>query len=77
MLEMLEIRGPNMATPGNNAQQLARIICVAVMLGELSLMGALAADRELFFLDKTRRGRTQALMALFFWVLGQILSRAI
>ncbi|PLW54053.1 hypothetical protein PCANC_09463 [Puccinia coronata f. sp. avenae] len=43
MLEMLGIRGPNMATPGDNARQLARIICAAVMAGELSLMSALAA----------------------------------
>jgi hydroxymethylglutaryl-CoA reductase (NADPH) len=48
MLEMLGIRGPNMATPGDNARQLARIICAAVMAGELSLMSALAAGRKLF-----------------------------
>ncbi|KAI7942796.1 hypothetical protein MJO29_012640 [Puccinia striiformis f. sp. tritici] len=43
MLEMLGIRGPNMEHPGNNSRQLARIICAAVMAGELSLMSALAA----------------------------------
>ncbi|KNZ44216.1 3-hydroxy-3-methylglutaryl-CoA reductase [Puccinia sorghi] len=43
MLEMLGIRGPNMEVPGDNARQLARIICAAVMAGELSLMSALAA----------------------------------
>ncbi|KAI9606555.1 hypothetical protein H4Q26_006089 [Puccinia striiformis f. sp. tritici PST-130] len=40
---MLGIRGPNMEHPGNNSRQLARIICAAVMAGELSLMSALAA----------------------------------
>ncbi|MBW0553254.1 hypothetical protein O181_092969, partial [Austropuccinia psidii MF-1] len=43
MLEMLGIRGPNVETPGANARQLARIVCAAVMAGELSLMSALAA----------------------------------
>ncbi|MBW0552863.1 hypothetical protein O181_092578 [Austropuccinia psidii MF-1] len=43
MLEILGIRGPNVETPGANARQLARIVCAAVMAGELSLMSALAA----------------------------------
>ncbi|KAA1085919.1 3-hydroxy-3-methylglutaryl-coenzyme A (HMG-CoA) reductase isozyme [Puccinia graminis f. sp. tritici] len=43
MLEMLGIRGPHPTAPGDNARQLARIICAAVMAGELSLMSALAA----------------------------------
>lgn len=43
MLEMLGIRGPNLEMPGENSRQLARIICSAVMAGELSLMSALAA----------------------------------
>ncbi|KAJ2671450.1 3-hydroxy-3-methylglutaryl-coenzyme A (HMG-CoA) reductase isozyme [Coemansia sp. RSA 1085] len=41
-LEMLGCRGPNRETPGANAQKLARIICSAVMAGELSLCSALA-----------------------------------
>ncbi|CAG8515491.1 2053_t:CDS:2 [Funneliformis caledonium] len=43
MLEMLGIRGAHPTTPGLNAQKLARIICAAVMAGELSLCAALAA----------------------------------
>ncbi|OAV99543.1 hypothetical protein PTTG_06102 [Puccinia triticina 1-1 BBBD Race 1] len=43
MLEMLGIRGPHGQSPGDNARQLARIVCAAVMAGELSLMSALAA----------------------------------
>lgn len=43
VLEMLGVRGAHHTTPGANAQQLARIICAAVMAGELSLMSALAA----------------------------------
>lgn len=43
MLEMLGIAGAHPTNPGANAQRLARIICSAVMAGELSLMSALAA----------------------------------
>ncbi|GBB85133.1 hypothetical protein RclHR1_01170017 [Rhizophagus clarus] len=43
MLEMLGVRGAHSTNPGANAQKLARIICAAVMAGELSLCSALAA----------------------------------
>jgi hydroxymethylglutaryl-CoA reductase (NADPH) len=43
VLDMLGIRGAHPTDPGQNAQMLARIIAAAVMAGELSLMGALAA----------------------------------
>ena len=43
VLEMLGIKGAHPTNPGQNAQQLARIIAAAVMAGELSLMSALAA----------------------------------
>jgi len=43
VLEMLGIRGAHATNPGQNAQQLARIIAAAVMAGELSLISALAA----------------------------------
>ncbi|KAF9564493.1 hypothetical protein CPC08DRAFT_748352 [Agrocybe pediades] len=43
VLEMLGIRGAHPTHPGQNSQQLARIIASAVMAGELSLMSALAA----------------------------------
>ncbi|KAJ2087339.1 3-hydroxy-3-methylglutaryl-coenzyme A (HMG-CoA) reductase isozyme [Coemansia sp. RSA 986] len=42
-LEMLQCRGPHPDTPGANAQRLARIVCAAVMAGELSLCAALAS----------------------------------
>ncbi len=35
--------GANMEEPGENACQLARVICSAVLAGELSLMSSLAA----------------------------------
>ncbi len=41
-LDMLGVKGANVANPGANAQQLARIICASVMAGELSLCSALA-----------------------------------
>lgn len=43
VLEMLGVRGAHETNPGQNAQQLARIIAAAVMAGELSLISALAA----------------------------------
>ncbi|KAJ8984512.1 hypothetical protein NQ317_010983 [Molorchus minor] len=42
-LEMLGVRGSNHDNPGENANQLARIVCGLVLAGELSLMSALAA----------------------------------
>ncbi|KAL1492517.1 hypothetical protein ABEB36_010758 [Hypothenemus hampei] len=42
-LEMLGVKGSNIAEPGANASQLAKIVCAAVLAGELSLMSALAA----------------------------------
>jgi len=43
VLEMLGVKGAHPSHPGQNAQQLARVIASAVMAGELSLMAALAA----------------------------------
>ncbi|WAR00322.1 HMDH-like protein [Mya arenaria] len=42
-LEMLGVQGSCDSAPGNNAQQLARVVCATVLAGELSLMAALAA----------------------------------
>lgn len=42
-IQMLGVQGPNTAIPGANATQLARVVCGAVLAGELSLMSALAA----------------------------------
>lgn len=44
-LEVLGVRGPNTESPGENANQLARIVCATVLAGELSLMAALAAGQ--------------------------------
>ena len=43
VLEMLGVKGAHPTEPGQNAQQLARIVAAAVMAGELSLLSALAA----------------------------------
>lgn len=40
-LEMLGVRGAHSTQPGQNAKQLAAIICATVMAGEVSLMAAL------------------------------------
>lgn len=42
-LEMLGVKGSNSENPGENASQLARIVCGMVLAGEVSLMAALAA----------------------------------
>lgn len=42
-LEMLGLKGSCHEQPGRNAQTLAKIVCAAVLAGELSLMSALAA----------------------------------
>ncbi|KAL7988958.1 hypothetical protein Chor_007877 [Crotalus horridus] len=41
-LQMLGVQGASAENPGENARQLAKIVCAAVMAGELSLMAALA-----------------------------------
>ncbi|PKU44517.1 3-hydroxy-3-methylglutaryl-coenzyme a reductase [Limosa lapponica baueri] len=42
-LQMLGVQGACQENPGENARQLAKIVCATVMAGELSLMAALAA----------------------------------
>lgn len=40
---MLGVQGTSAGEPGDNARQLARVVCATVLAGELSLMAALAA----------------------------------
>ncbi|CAN9512675.1 unnamed protein product [Ophioblennius macclurei] len=42
-LQMLGVQGASPDCPGDNARQLARVVCATVLAGELSLMSALAA----------------------------------
>uniref|UniRef100_A0A673C970 3-hydroxy-3-methylglutaryl coenzyme A reductase n=1 Tax=Sphaeramia orbicularis TaxID=375764 RepID=A0A673C970_9TELE len=42
-LQMLGVQGTSSQQPGENARQLARVVCATVLAGELSLMAALAA----------------------------------
>ncbi|XP_077479169.1 3-hydroxy-3-methylglutaryl-coenzyme A reductase-like [Stigmatopora argus] len=42
-LQMLGVQGSRPDRPGENARQLARVVCAAVLAGELSLMAALEA----------------------------------
>ncbi|XP_037340335.2 3-hydroxy-3-methylglutaryl-coenzyme A reductase-like [Pungitius pungitius] len=42
-LQMLGVQGTSAGEPGQNARQLARVVCATVLAGELSLMAALAA----------------------------------
>ncbi|XP_034451637.1 3-hydroxy-3-methylglutaryl-coenzyme A reductase-like isoform X2 [Hippoglossus hippoglossus] len=42
-LQMLGVQGASKDCPGENARQLARVVCATVLAGELSLMAALAA----------------------------------
>lgn len=41
--QMLGVLGANQVCPGENARQLAKVVCGTVLAGELSLMSALAA----------------------------------
>ncbi|KAK2837114.1 hypothetical protein Q5P01_014326 [Channa striata] len=42
-LQMLGVQGASLDCPGENARQLAKVVCATVLSGELSLMAALAA----------------------------------
>uniref|UniRef100_A0A4W4FXS2 3-hydroxy-3-methylglutaryl coenzyme A reductase n=1 Tax=Electrophorus electricus TaxID=8005 RepID=A0A4W4FXS2_ELEEL len=42
-LQMLGVQGASDVCPGENARQLARVVCATVLAGEVSLMAALAA----------------------------------
>lgn len=42
-IQMLGVQGASQDCPGENARQLARVVCATVLAGELSLMAALAA----------------------------------
>ncbi|XP_041854429.1 3-hydroxy-3-methylglutaryl-coenzyme A reductase-like isoform X2 [Melanotaenia boesemani] len=69
-LQMLGVQGSSLDSPGENARQLARIVCATVLAGELSLMGALAAghlvqshmihNRSKVDLTRTSETRTRA-----------------
>lgn len=43
VFQMLGVQGASQECPGENARQLARVVCATVLAGELSLMAALAA----------------------------------
>lgn len=40
---MLGVQGSSPEQPGENARQLARVVCATVLAGELSLLAALAS----------------------------------
>ena len=42
-LEMLGVKGSSSDNPGKHSRQLAQIVCATVLVGELSLLSALAA----------------------------------
>ncbi|KAF4074520.1 hypothetical protein AMELA_G00240270 [Ameiurus melas] len=44
-LQMLGVQGASETCPGENARQLARVVCATVLAGEISLMAALAAGQ--------------------------------
>ncbi|KAF5896745.1 3-hydroxy-3-methylglutaryl-coenzyme A reductase-like, partial [Clarias magur] len=44
-LQMLGVQGASEMCPGENARQLARVVCATVLAGEISLMAALAAGQ--------------------------------
>lgn len=60
-LDMLDVKGANSECPGENANQLARIVCGAVLAGELSLLAALATGH--LVKSHLRHNRSTANMA--------------
>ncbi|XP_053509966.1 3-hydroxy-3-methylglutaryl-CoA reductase a isoform X1 [Ictalurus furcatus] len=44
-LQMLGVQGASETCPGENARQLAKVVCATVLAGEISLMAALAAGQ--------------------------------
>lgn len=57
-LDMLGVKGANIENVGENANQLARIVCGTVLAGELSLMSALSAGHLVNSHLKLNRSRT-------------------
>ncbi|KAL3290142.1 hypothetical protein HHI36_023506 [Cryptolaemus montrouzieri] len=57
-LDVLGVKGANIENPGENASQLARIVCGTVLAGELSLMSALAAGHLVKSHLRHNRSRT-------------------
>jgi hydroxymethylglutaryl-CoA reductase (NADPH) len=44
-LALLGVKGANRESPGDNARELAMVVCAGVLAGELSLLSALAAGQ--------------------------------
>lgn len=71
-LEMLGVKGPHPDCPGENASQLARIVCATVLAGELSLMSALAAGH--LVKSHLRHNRSTTTIPEDFGLLGKTLQ---
>jgi hydroxymethylglutaryl-CoA reductase (NADPH) len=44
VLDLLGVRGSSSQTPGHNSQRLAKVVCAAVLAGELGLCSVLSSD---------------------------------
>jgi hydroxymethylglutaryl-CoA reductase len=62
-LKIIGVKGANLEHPGLNAENLARLICAAVMAGELSLLSALAGKRF-----KSKRFRPAGYQLTYFFI---------
>lgn len=65
---MLGVQGTSSNEPGENARQLARVVCSTVLAGELSLMAALAAGH----LVKSHMAHNRFDVLLAFFVVNYI-----
>uniref|UniRef100_A0A8C7MC57 3-hydroxy-3-methylglutaryl coenzyme A reductase n=1 Tax=Oncorhynchus kisutch TaxID=8019 RepID=A0A8C7MC57_ONCKI len=62
-LQMLGVQGASLTGPGDNARQLASVVCATVLAGELSLMSALAAGH--LVQSHMTHNRLTALLSMF------------
>uniref|UniRef100_A0A8C3ACD8 3-hydroxy-3-methylglutaryl-coenzyme A reductase n=1 Tax=Cyclopterus lumpus TaxID=8103 RepID=A0A8C3ACD8_CYCLU len=61
---MLGVQGTSPSEPGENARQLARVVCGTVLAGELSLMAALAAGH----LVKSHMAHNRSCLFIYFFI---------
>uniref|UniRef100_A0A8C4HXZ1 3-hydroxy-3-methylglutaryl-coenzyme A reductase n=1 Tax=Dicentrarchus labrax TaxID=13489 RepID=A0A8C4HXZ1_DICLA len=69
-LQMLGVQGTSSNQPGENARQLARVVCGTVLAGELSLMAALAAGH--LVKSHMTHNRFDILLRFFLWFVNAV-----
>ena len=73
-LDLLGVRGAHPDFPGENAEMLARVICAAVLAGELSLLSALSGKRSGDFVRLYYLKKFNQLICLCFFIVGDLVK---